>query len=145
MINYLKKMITRKPQNFVLIVLLSIFICFDIEIPSVLSNLLDNVLGKIVIVVASLSLLTIHPLIGILGLIAGYVLIERISTSTGTGPMKLYNPTESKKFNEMKKFNQFPYTVEEEVINNMLPMTPPPLAPPEFKPKQEKTHAASKV
>ena len=93
----------------------------------------------------SLSLLKIHPLVGILGLIAYYVLIERISNSTGTGPMQLYNPSEQKKFNEMTALNQFPFTVEEEIIQKMLPMTAPPLLPPEFKPTQEKLHNASKI
>ena len=122
MISYLKNMMSKKPQNFALIVLLVIFIVFNIEVPFFVAELMDNVLGKILIIVTSLSLLKIHPLVGILGLVAGYVLIERISNSTGTGPMMLYNPSE-KKMGEMTALNQFPVTVEEEIIQKMIPMT----------------------
>ena len=108
MINYLKQMMSKKPQNFLLVVLLSIFIIFNIEVPFFIAELLDNVLGKILVILTSLSLLKIHPLIGILGLVAGYVLIERISNSTGTGPMQLYNPSE-KKYSEMNALNHFFY------------------------------------
>ena len=145
MISYLNKMMSKKPQVFLLIVLLTIFITLDVQVPLVVAELMDNVLGKIAIIVASLSLLKVHPLVGVLGLVAGYVLIERISTSTGTGPMELYTPSETKKLKQMTALNQFPYTVEEEVIQNMLPMTPPPLTPPEYKPTQESLHSASKV
>tara|TARA_A100001015_G_scaffold194430_1_gene216720 strand:- start:1281 stop:1718 length:438 start_codon:yes stop_codon:yes gene_type:complete len=145
MISYLNKMMSKKPQVFLLIVLLTIFITLEVQVPLVVAELMDNVLGKIAIIVASLSLLKVHPLVGVLGLVAGYVLIERISTSTGSGPMELYTPSETKKFKQMTALNQFPYTVEEEVIQNMLPMTPPPLIPPEYKPTQESLHSASKV
>lgn len=145
MISYLKNMMSKKPQNFALIVLLVIFIVFNIEVPFFVAELMDNVLGKILIIVTSLSLLKIHPLVGILGLVAGYVLIERISNSTGTGPMMLYNPSEKKKMGEMTALNQFPVTVEEEIIQKMIPMTGPPLTPPEFKPTQDSLHGAVTV
>jgi hypothetical protein len=59
--------------------------------------------------------------------------------------MQLYNPSEKKKYSEMNALNHFPFTVEEEIIQKMLPMTGPPLMPPEFKPTQEKLHNASMV
>ena len=145
MINFLKRMISRNPQKLLLVLLLSIFIVFDIQIPEQVAQLIDSILGKIIVIVIALSLLNIHPLVGVLGLVAAYVLIERSTTSTGTGPMKKYNPSEKKKAQEMTAMNQFPMTVEEEVIQNMLPVTSPDIIPPEYKPTQEELHNASKV
>ena len=145
MISFLKSMISRNPQKLMLVLLLSIFIVFDIQIPETVAQMIDSVLGKIVVIVVALSLLNVHPLVGVLGLVAAYVLIERSATSTGTGPMKKYNPSEKKKVREMTVMNQFPMTVEEEVIQNMLPVTSPDIIPPEYKPTQEDLHNASKI
>jgi hypothetical protein len=145
MISFLKRMISRNPQKISLVLLLSIFIVFDIQIPVTVAQLIDSILGKIGVIAIALSLLNVHPLVGILGLVAAYVLIERSSTSTGVGPMKKYNPSEEKKAHEMTAMNHFPMTVEEEVIQNMLPVTSPDIIPPEYKPTQENLHNASKV
>lgn len=145
MISFLKSSIPRNPQKSMLVLLMSIFIVFDIQIPNSVAQLIDSVLGKIVVIMAALSLLKVHPLVGVLGLVAAYVLIERSTTSTGTGPIQKYNPSEKKRAQEMTSMNQFPMTVEEEIIQNMLPVTSPDIIPPEYKPTQEDLHNASKV
>lgn len=140
---FLKKLMKEK-HYFVLTVLLSIFILFDIRVPEVLAELVDNPLGKIVLAALSLCLLSANTLAGVLGLVAAYVLIQRSAKKTGTHGKKHYVPTEQKKASHLSAMNQFPITVEEEVINKMLPTTNlPDLTAPEYKPVLGNNHNAS--
>jgi uncharacterized membrane protein len=140
------KSLTRDKHSLVLCVLLSIFIIFDVKVPLVLAELVDNPIGKILVAVAALSLLSMNKLVGVVGLVASYVLIQRSSTVTGSVGVKNYLPTEAKKSGHLSAVNQFPVTVEEEIISKMLPMTNNiDLSSPEFKPVLDKNHSAESV
>ena len=134
----------KEKHHLILTILLSVFILFDIKVPLVLAELVDNPLGKIVVAGLSLCLLSINALAGVIGLIAAYVLIQRSGDSTGTIATKNYLPSENKKTNHLSAMNQFPVTVEEEVIGRMLPSTNKrDLTPPEFKPVLDDNHDAA--
>ena len=76
-----------------------------------------------------------NTLLGVIGLVAAYVLIQRSADTTGTQAEKDYLPSEAKKKAVLSAMNQFPVTVEEEVIAKMLPMNNPlDLSEAEFKP-----------
>ena len=62
-------------HHLVLTVLLSVFILFDIKIPLVLAELVDNPVGKILVAVLSLCLLSVNSLAGVVGLIAVGVIL----------------------------------------------------------------------
>ncbi len=142
----LSKLIGNKPQNHVLAILLTVFVVFDIQIPLPIASLIDNILGKIVVIGIALSLMKYDRLIGILALVACIVLIERASNITGSGPLAKFLPNEETKHREMVAMNQdFPMTLEEETIQKMLPYTTPDLTDPEYKPVQEKVHDAERV
>ena len=131
-------------HHLILTLLLSIFILFDIKVPLVLAELVDNPIGKIVVAVLSLCLLSTNALAGVVGLIAAYILIQRSGDSTGTAAEKNYLPSEAKKSNHLSAMNQFPITVEEEVISKMLPSTNTrDLTTPEFKPVLDDNHEAA--
>ena len=131
-------------HHLILTLLLSIFILFDIKVPLVLAELVDNPIGKIVVAVLSLCLLSTNALAGVVGLIAAYVLIQRSADSTGTAAEKNYLPSEAKKSSHLSAMNQFPVTVEEEVISKMLPSTNTrDLTAPEFKPVLDDNHEAA--
>ena len=131
-------------HHLVLTALLSIFILFDIKIPLVLADLVDNPVGKIIVAVLSLCLLSVNALAGVVGLIAAYVLIQRSGDATGTIATQNYLPNEEKKSTHLSAMNQFPVTVEEEVISKMLPSTNQrDLTPPEFKPVLDDNHDAA--
>ena len=133
-------------NSAVLAVLLSIFIIFNIQVPHLVANLIDTLLGRVVVIVGSLSLLFAHPVLGVLGIVAAYELIRRSENTTGTGPAKQYLPSEAKKSAELSALNQFPVTVEEEVIAKMLPQTSQQLLPPSsFKPVLDPLHEAAKI
>jgi len=138
------KSLMKDKHHLVLTALLSIFILFDIKVPLVLADLVDNPVGKIVVAVLSLCLLSVNALAGVVGLIAAYVLIQRSGDATGTIATQNYLPNEEKKSTHLSAMNQFPVTVEEEVISKMLPSTNQrDLTPPEFKPVLDDNHDAA--
>jgi len=129
----------------VLTILLSVFIVFDIHVPQALADMIDNPIGKISVAALSLCLLSMNTLLGVIGLVAAYVLIQRSSDTTGTQAEKDYLPSEAKKKSVLNAMNQFPLTVEEEVIAKMLPMNNQvDYSEPEFKPVLGDTHNANK-
>ena len=122
-----------------------LFIIFDINIPSDLANLIDTIVGKTIIILIIFSLLTYNKLIGVLAIIAGYLLVIRSMNVTGKKNIK-YLETEQKKFKKMKSFNvKLKTTVEEDAINNMLPMTNNVNVESGFKPVQGDLHSAKKI
>ena len=131
-------------HHLLLTVLLSIFIVFDIKVPLVLAELVDNPLGKIMVAALSLCLLSMNLVAGVVSLVAAFVLIQRSSESTGTVGERNYMPTEAKKTVHLSAMNQFPVTVEEEVISKMLPSTGDrDASPAEYKPVMGDIHDAS--
>ena len=138
------KSLMKDKHHLVLTALLSIFILFDIKVPLVLAELVDNPIGKIITAVSALCLLSVNALAGVVGLVAAYVLIQRAGDATGTTAEKIYVPDEKKKSSQLSAMNQFPITVEEEVISKMLPTTNArDTFPPEFKPVLDDNHEAA--
>ena len=138
------KSLMKDKHHLILTLLLSVFILFDIKVPLVLAELVDNPIGKIVVAVLSLCLLSLNALAGVVGLIAAYVLIQRSGDTTGTIATENYLPTEEQKSSHLSAMNQFPVTVEEEVISKMLPSTNQrDMTQPEFKPVLDDNHDAA--
>ena len=73
MLNLFKK----NNSHSLLAVLLVIFTVFDLRVPSEMANLLDTLLGRVVVIGAALSLLFVNPLLGVLGVVAAYELLRR--------------------------------------------------------------------
>ena len=141
---FLQKIQKEKHHTF-LGFLLGLFIIIDIKIPNDLANLIDTIVGKTIVILVIFSLLTYSKLVGVLAIIAGYVLIMRSMKVTGKKNMK-YLETEEKKYSKMKSFNvQHKTTIEEDIINNMLPMTNDIKIVSKFKPIQGNLHAAKKI
>lgn len=139
------KSVMKSNHHLVLTILLCVFIVFDIQVPSALANMIDNPIGKIAVAALALCLLSMNTLLGVIGLVAAYVLIQRSADTTGTQAQKDYLPSEAKKSNVLSSMNQFPMTVEEEVIAKMLPMANQvDLSEAEFKPVLGDTHNADK-
>lgn len=140
--NKLLKSLPKDKNNLVLVVLLSLFIVIDVQIPKAISKVVDSVVGKSIVILASLSLFAINSLVGVLGLVAGYLLIQRSALGEDK---RMYDSGEENKIKYLHTVNQFPVTVEEEIIGQMLPRASPDIIPPEYKPTLEKLHNASKL
>ena len=114
----LLKIMKKDTHHYVLAVLLIIFIVSDVQVPGIMGELIDTILGKILVVMGALSLFAAHPVVGAIGLVAAYQLIMR---SQGLQSASLYIPSEIKKSRVLTAMNQFPVTVEEEVIAKQIP------------------------
>ena len=142
----LLKMLPKSNHHMILTVLLSFFIIFNIHIPLAVSQMLDNPIAKGIIAVCALSLLNVNKVLGVIAIIAAFVLIQRIARKTGTIYIKRHMPSETKKYIDMQSMDNVGISVEEEIINNMLPLTSKDdLFPPAFKPTQEELHSAAKL
>jgi hypothetical protein len=114
----LLKFVKKDAHHYVLAALLIVFIVSDIRVPSFIGELVDNIVGKIVVVMIALSLFNTHPIVGAIGLVAAYQLIMR---SQGYDAIAKYIPSERKKTQALNALNQFPVTIEEEVISKQIP------------------------
>ena len=106
--------------EIVLIILFVIYLIMGYNTPLPLANLIDTTYGKIVVVIVALVLFShVSIVLGVLGLIVAYTLITNSSVSTGTFALDNYTPTEEKKSNYLTAQNQFPYTLEQEIVKKM--------------------------
>ena len=150
------KMVEKDMHHYLLATLLAVFIVADMGVPPVLGELINTLLGKILVIGCALALLFAHPLLGALGIIAAYKLIshsEHHTTPVGVPtlvlPRVLRPPkqatAEKTRSKNLSAMNQFPPTVEEEVIKKMLPQAPSRLPRATFKPVLDKLHDAARV
>lgn len=127
----------------VLSVLLVVFIICDCKLPKGLAGLVDSLVGRVVVVAAALSLFMHDHVVGALAIVAAYSLIHRSEKSTGRYGLRKFLPSEAKKDRQLSAFNQFPVTVEEEVVRKMIPYAPEGrMSNASYKPVQDKLHDA---
>tara|TARA_B110001450_G_scaffold165717_1_gene154482 strand:- start:2147 stop:2683 length:537 start_codon:yes stop_codon:yes gene_type:complete len=114
------------PKNnleLVLSLLFVLYLVFDIKTPNSLVSLVDNNLGNIaVLFIAFLILVCCNPILGILAFVVAYVFIKRSSSVNPDYAMNNYIPSEKKKTENLSKYNDFPNTLEEEIIAKMAPL-----------------------
>ena len=136
--------------QLLLIILFIIYLIMGYNTPYPLANFIDTVFGKVIVcILAFILLASSHPVLGILGLIVAFELIRRSNSEV----MDLYIPSETNKFNQMlslnqvNEFNQFPYTLEQEVVKKMTPNRSSGCSssPPTFKPLLENNFDASPI
>ncbi|NDA89711.1 MAG: hypothetical protein EBY20_02200 [Alphaproteobacteria bacterium] len=139
-----------KKENSGQVVLAILFIVYLIsgyKTPDSVANIVDTIYGKIVVVVVALILFSYaNPILGVLGFIVAFDLIRKSSMSTGTYALDHYVPTEVKKESNLNAMNQFPYTLEQEVVKKMAPMkVPDDATPSSFSPVLDDTYDAAPI
>lgn len=145
-----------KKQNMgelILVILMSIYLIMGFKTPELIANIVDNLVGKIVIVVIVLFLfINANPILAVLAALVAFDLMRRSSDTTGFGRLGLgslqaYAPTEQKKMSQFTAFNQFPYTLEQEVVAKMAPIvrSGTSLTPASYKPLLDNLHDASPI
>ena len=131
--------------ELVLVILLIIYLILGFKTPESIAYLIDTLVGKIVIIMIVIYLfIYTNPILAILALVTAFDLIRRSSMSTGLAALQKYAPSEVKKSSQFTAFNQFPYTLEQEVVAKMAPMvkTGCSLTPAPYKPHLDNTHDA---
>jgi hypothetical protein len=91
-------------------------------------------------------LLYVHRVLGVIAIIFAYILIHRSEKKTGTYQMRKFLPSQAKKDRHLSAMNQFPTTLEEQVVQNMVPLVKDgPMTSANYKPVSENLHDAAKL
>uniref|UniRef100_A0A6C0HCU7 Uncharacterized protein n=1 Tax=viral metagenome TaxID=1070528 RepID=A0A6C0HCU7_9ZZZZ len=104
-------------------VLFIVYLIMGYKTPSSLASVIDTTYGKVIVVLVALLLFAnCNPILGVLGFFVAYNLISKSEVVTGTYGLNNYMPTEEKKYSALTMYNQFPYTLEQEVVKKMAPL-----------------------
>jgi len=134
--------------ELILIVLMSIYLILGFKTPEMIAFAVDNLIGKIVIILIVIYLfLHSNPILAVVAALVAFDLMRRSNDATGLGALAAYAPSEKKKMSQFTAFNQFPYTLEQEVVAKMAPIvrSGSSLTPPSYKPLLENLYDASPV
>ena len=109
--------------ELVLVVLFIIYLIIGLKTPEPVAGIIDTLVGKIVIFIIIIYLfMHANPILAVLALFVGFDLIRRSSMATGIDALQKFAPSEEKKSSQFTAFNQFPYTLEQEVVKKMAPI-----------------------
>jgi hypothetical protein len=109
--------------ELVLVILLIVYIILGLKTPEPIASMIDSLVGKIVIFLIVIYLfMNTNPLLAVLSLFVAFDLIRRSSMTTGFDALQRFAPSEEKKSSQFSAFNQFPYTLEQEVVAKMAPI-----------------------
>ena len=139
------KILKDQPSEYLAIALMIAFIVTDAKVPKVLGNMIDTLMGRVLVIVVAVSLLFLHHALGVVAIVFAYELIRRSERSTGTYQMRHYLPSLEKKSNHFTAMNQFPVTLEEEMVNKMVPIVSGEPSSSKFKPVMNNVHQAAKL
>jgi len=131
-----------------LAVLLVIYLVMGYKTPDAIANVVDTLIGKVAIFVVVVFLfLNHHPILAVLALFVAFDLIRRSTLTTGLDALQKFVPTEEKKSSQFTAFNQFPYTLEQEIVAKMVPtmQSGSSITQASFKPLLDNLHDASPV
>jgi hypothetical protein len=133
--------------QFLLFILFVLYIIFNIQTPEPIASIVDSTLGYVVVIgLFALMAVNLHPVVTLVGIFAIYLLFKRSSISTGSLAMTKFLPTENVKSQYLSAFNQFPVTLEEEVVQQMAPLqSGPSMGPKSFSPILNDLHDAANV
>ena len=109
--------------ELVLVILLIVYLILGFKTPEPIANMIDSLIGKVVIFIVVIYLfMHSNPILAILSLFVAFDLIRRSSMTTGIDALQRFAPSEQKKSSLFTAFNQFPYTLEQEVGAKMAPI-----------------------
>ena len=131
-----------------LIILFIVYLIMGYKTPEPVANLVDTLLGKIVLFLIVIYLfLHANPILAVLALFVAFDLVRRSSVATGIDALQKYAPTEEKKSSQFTAFNQFPYTLEQEIVKKMAPIiqTGSSLTKASYKPTLDELYDASPI
>jgi len=131
-----------------LVVLLIIYLVMGFKTPESIASLVDTLIGKVVIFITIVFLfMHYNPILAVLALFVAFDLIRRSSMTTGLDALQKFVPSEEKKVSQFTAFNQFPYTLEQEVVAKMAPIreSGSSLTQATYKPLLDNLHDASAI
>jgi hypothetical protein len=142
--------------EFVLAIVLIIYLLAGYSTPKPFSEVFNSLIGKIVMFLVVISLfLHSSPILATLVLFVCFELMRRSSSYNSQydlfGEKQLFNPISQYPIQSQQtsghfsKHNQFPFTLEQEIVKKMVPLTNPGNSSnkPSYKPLLEDFYGAS--
>lgn len=109
--------------EFVLIIVMVLYLVMGFRTPNMVATVIDTIVGKVVIFLTIIYLfMHSNPILAVVATLVAFDLMRRSSDETGLSALKDYAPSEEKKSSQFTAFNQFPYTLEQEVVSKMAPI-----------------------
>jgi hypothetical protein len=127
----------------IILVVLCVIILGGVSVNSNVQSMVGSVPGMIIILSTIFYLFSVSPILGIFALIAGYELVVNTQSNKTS---KILNDVSNEIPNEysITSMNQFPVTLEETIVKNIVPLvqttTPPHL---NLKYTQDNTYSAA--
>jgi hypothetical protein len=136
--------------ELVLAILFIIYLIMGYKTPEPVAGMLDSLVGKVVMFVVVIYMFMNHnAVLAVLALFVAFDLMRRSSATIGDtmtiNQLKKFAPSEKNKMSQFTAFNQFPYTLEQEVIKKMAPIVKPgsSISKASYKPLLENLYDAS--
>jgi hypothetical protein len=112
-----------KVSEYIIFIICILYLLFGYELPLTLARMIDTRIGNTLVwSLAVLIMLLCNPFLGIVAIFVAYDLVVQSSIQTGGYLSPKYSPNEKKKYEYLNEYNQFPYTLEQEVISKMAPI-----------------------
>jgi len=103
-----------------LVVLFIVYLILGLKMPDPIASVIDSTLGKVFVAISVLLLFAYtNPILSVLGVLVAYQLVKNASENTGTSALEQFYPSEGKKWSPFSAKNEFPYTLEQEVVKKM--------------------------
>ncbi len=139
--------------ELVLFILFVIYLVIGGETPEPVSNIVNSMLGKLLLLLIVVYLfLYKNPVLAVISILVAIDLIRRSKyVDMTTRIEQILNPgcTDGSEMSQypFTMYNQFPYTLEQEVVKKMAPIVQSGsvLTKPSFKPMLENDHDASPI
>lgn len=133
--------------QLILSILMAIYLIMGYNLPLPLATIVDSVLGKIILLgIVFYMFSNTNPILAVLTLLVAFDMVRRSYISTGNFGLNNFVPSEMIKSEQMSAFNQFPPTLEQEVIAKMAPIYHGgPVTKASYKPYMENLHDASRL
>lgn len=131
--------------EFVLVILMIVYLVMGFKTPESVASMVDTMVGKVTLVIIVIYLfMNANPILAVVAAFVAFDLMRRSTLSTGLGALSAYAPSEQKKMSQFSAFNQFPYTLEQEVVSKMAPIvrSGAPIMPSSYKPMLDNLHDA---
>jgi hypothetical protein len=132
--------------ELVLLVLMILYLLLGLKTPDSIASVVDSIVGRITItLVVILLFMNANPVVAIFAALVAFDVMRRSAEVTGSSALKNYMPSEDKKSSHLTAFNQFPYTLEQEMVAKMAPLVRSgmPLNAASYKPILEDLHNAT--
>ena len=131
--------------EFGITVVLVLFVLLNVSPPEPIAEVLDNKIVQVVLYSLSATVMLYNPLLSALLIALVYNLVKSSQKQTGTYQRNRFLPDEFTKNKELNAYNQFPKTLEEEMVDSLVPISNDNLGAPSYKAKQDELHDAAQL